>query len=109
PLKLSTHYELRYMCGSASRSSDVERCFSPCNLHHVLPHLARMPSFINKYASLFPAHRAALFDSELHWLRKCDFGDHSVSNVCASWGSTPGEHQNLRFNAAFRSARCVSC
>jgi hypothetical protein len=48
-------------------------------LHHVFPHLERSPLLIEKYESLFSAHRAALFVPQAHEMRKCDFSDHAFS------------------------------
>jgi len=48
-------------------------------LHHVLPHLIRATLFIEKYANLFPAHRAAMFVGESQYIRNRDFGHYSFS------------------------------
>ena len=48
-------------------------------LHHVLPHFKRPPLLIEKFESLFSTHRTALFVSQSHQMRKCDFGDYSFS------------------------------
>jgi hypothetical protein len=48
-------------------------------VHHVLPHLERLPFLIEKCESLFSAHGAALFVPQAHEMRNCDFGDHAFS------------------------------
>lgn len=48
-------------------------------LHHLLPHLERASVLIEKYESLFSAHRAAMFVGESQQMRKGDFCNHSVS------------------------------
>jgi hypothetical protein len=50
-------------------------------VHHVLPHLERLPFLIQKCESLFSAHGAALFVPQAHEMRKCDFGDHAFSVI----------------------------
>src|SRR5579859_2448592 len=48
-------------------------------LHHVLPHFKRSTLLIEECESLISAHGAALFFSQAHEMRKCDFSDHAFS------------------------------
>src|SRR5579864_3445245 len=48
-------------------------------LHHVLPHFKRSTLLIEECESLIWAYGAALFFSQAHEMRKCDFSDHAFS------------------------------
>jgi hypothetical protein len=49
------------------------------SLHHMLPHFICATFFVEKYASLFPGHRAAMFVCQSQNIRNCDFGHYSFS------------------------------
>jgi hypothetical protein len=96
-LQLFLKLSVGLRASSQSKQTGRDEFFT--SLHHVLPHLVRATFFIEKYASLFPAHRAALFDGESHEIRKCDFGRHSVSILFVCHEIYPIRPSNARFNA----------